>query len=967
MAHQHHRIYTFDLLRGIAVLTMMLAHSVYFFHARDSSFLLSLEGFGNIVSFVTFLLVSGAVAAVAYGGRKQLPDRRLNPRRVFNRVLLLLLAYYLLIFLITGPELLRTEGLARLQLVFDLLSFRFLPGFTEYFPPFIFYATLLGFFPRVFFTISRSLKNLTIVSLVAWLAGWLVYQLPVGELLKPWVALLAGSEGFFRFPLLQYLPVFLIGMYWGHRTLVSHGLPAKQQLSSRLFWFFALVAAVAFVGSLLMGLPLESTFLRWPPSVPFLALGLAFAFLMTVILYAVRQLRQVRLLRDLLLTFGQNALGLFWSHIFLLSLYAIAGGTQVSSPGIFLFLFLLLILLSLALTTFLPFNFRLALTSIRGSHEEHEEMLAEQAIVHLSQDLTTEAVQAKKGLREYFFPDPRTTSRQILRKRHKVGLSLVALAAAAVILPATIEEINLHRQQQRATVWWSDTYAYRQPVSLQTTESFTTIQSGSLVRLQFNHQNLVAEGKSRFDGQDVKLVYWNGQEHLVADSAVEHTNSFDASLAFKAPVDIRAGKTEGFYYLYYGGFIATPSANTPFEATTTVQATFGSEQSFPLIAHVTKSWSLIGEPGDATIAFQVTTSGTYNSPSMTYQVMGTPITGVMNRLDELTWEATIPVATLAPGSYRLQATVNDGDIVQTSQQTGFYRSYPLYVAWTQDWEGYDASQAYLDAIEAIASEYHLPLTHFFNPRIYVTETMSSARAQALTQWVKRRLGLGDALALHLHMFTDFVEQVGIEPKTEPNWGDRGDGYGVPMTAYSQAEQQQIIQKGLDLMVANGFAKPDIFRADGWFANLDTLAALEALGFKADSSARTAYTFGRNKLKGYWNVPATAKPYLPSRTDQNHSAATNTFRLLEIPNNGADSYAFSAAQMIERFTMNFGDGILDDKQQLTYLTHPHWFDAKEQARVRELLSFVSQHTASNDRGPVIFTTTNQITDLWTNGQ
>jgi hypothetical protein len=248
MTQHPHRIYTFDLLRGLAVLTMMLAHSVYFFHNRGNDFLVSVEGFGNTVSFVTFLLVSGAVVSVAYVRHHQggLADRR---RRLLSRVILLTLSYYVLAFVLTWSDLLNVVGFNRIQLALDILSFRYLPGFMEYFPPFIFYSALIALLPGMFLAASRSIKNVIIVSLLALGLGWFLYQLPVGAFSKPWLALLAGGEGLYRFPLLQYLPVFLLGLYWGKRTVESESIKDKARLSFQLALFFSSLAMAAYLAS----------------------------------------------------------------------------------------------------------------------------------------------------------------------------------------------------------------------------------------------------------------------------------------------------------------------------------------------------------------------------------------------------------------------------------------------------------------------------------------------------------------------------------------------------------------------------------------------------------------------------------------------------------------------------------------------------------------------------------------------
>lgn len=948
MTTKHHRIYNFDLLRGLAVLTMMLAHSVYFFHSRDNATILQLESFGNVVSFVTFLLVSGAVTSVVYfhHGAGERPMRR-----AFSRVLVLLVAYYLLVLTLSGADIMRQVGLARIRAVLDILSFRVLPGFTEYFPPFIFYSALIALLPGVFRAASKSFTRVVIVSAVVYLAGWALYRVPVGDLARPWVALLSGAPGMFRFPLLQYLPVFLLGLYWGHRTMVADHLAKKRQLSLALGGLFVLIAGGAWFAATQLGWSLPSIFNRWPPTVPFLSLGLAFAFLMATGFYLVHQFRRLPLLRDLLLMFGQNALGLFWSHIFLLGLYQLAVGRQVSAIGPFLFMFALLILLSLALTTFLPFNFRLALTSIRGSREEQEERLGEEAVFRVSQDVAAEAVIATRGLRRW----------------HKLAITLSAIAVAALVFPATTQEIAVQRQEEGVRKWWSDVYAYRRPVTLRNTEPFVTIKAGTPLAITFDHRRLVEEGKSRADGLDVRLAYWNGDDFVAATSAVTDPNSDRATLRFLAPVDIPGGTAMKYYGLYYGGFVSTDPPSINAATSETLFADTGAEETFPYLADVSQRWNLIGTGEGDTITFHLTTPPPKYTPTVTYQVLETSLSGEMTAAVDNTWEAAIPIGTLEPGAYRVQATVHDGDEVHTSQLTGFYRSYPLYVVWTQDWEGYDVNQAYLDAIESIANQYRLPITHYFNPRIYTTTSISPARAKALTQWVQRRLKGGDDIALHLHMFTDFVEAAGVTVRTEPNWGDGGSGYGVPLAAYTKEEQMQLISHARDLLILNGFGRTDTFRAGGWYANLDTLAALEALGFRADSSARTTYQFGKNRLPGYWNVRPTTEPYYPSRTDQNRSSGRNDFDVLEIPDNGADSYAYSATDMIARFTANYGNGILGDKQQLTYLSHPHWFDAKEQARVRELLAHIRRYGAADDQGPVIFTTTSKIVDLWSDGR
>lgn len=962
MTQSTHRIYTFDLLRGLAVVTMILAHSVYFFHVRDNPTLIGLENFGNTVSFITFLVVSGAVTWVAMfsGGRA---GRPVNGRRVAGRVGMLLLAYYLLALIVTIPDFITAVGWERLRLIGNILSFRFLPGFMEYFPPFIFYAAAIGFWPRLFWTISQRFRYVLVASALTFFGGDLLARLDIGSLWQPWLSLLAGGEGIYRFPLLQYSSVFFLGLFWGHQAVVHDGLAVKRELVSRLGWLALYGAVVAYIITTFTDIPLATMFSRWPPSIPFLALGLAFAFLAANLLYRFHQLRRLPLLRDGLLVFGQNALGLFWSHIFLLKMYEIAGGGQVSSPLIVLGLFLLVVIVSVALTTFLPFNYRLALTAIRGSHEDHEEALERESVFRLSKELAAETAETTTDVGSYFMPNPRTHSKSFLRRRHQFGLTLLAVVAAALIFPIASEELALQRQQRGADVWWDTAVPYRQPLTVQYAASFVNLPVGTTVAIQLNHQTLVEQRKSRADGRDLELVYWDGEEHLIIDPLVISPNQSNTIIKFRTPTPLEGNKPEQFFSLYYGRFFDHVRAPAQLDSATALTARFGVEESRPLIGQVATVWNLIGQPNTNFVTFSLTSTDEHDAATATYSLIDTELTGVMVQTSPTSWTAEVPVDNLTPGVYRLQATLRDADNREfLSTISGFYRSHPLYVAWTQDWEGYDVNQNYLTAIESIANDYQLPITHFFNPSIFISETIKPQRAKSLTQWLQRRITLGDGFGLHLHLFHEFVEKAGVEVREQPNWGDRGDGYGVPLSAYTADEQTILIKYAVDLLFDNGLPQSKMFRAGGWYANLDTFKALERLGFTVDSSARTKYSFGRNRLPGHWDVSTTAQPYFPSRSNQNVTGET-TFPILEIPNNGADSYAFSAAAMIERFTLLFTGDALSEPKQLTYLSHPHWFDDQEQARVREILAHANRYRYSDDTGPVIFTTTENIAKLW----
>jgi hypothetical protein len=330
------------------------------------------------------------------------------------------------------------------------------------------------------------------------------------------------------------------------------------------------------------------------------------------------------------------------------------------------------------------------------------------------------------------------------------------------------------------------------------------------------------------------------------------------------------------------------------------------------------------------------------------------------------WQAQIETSTLPLGKHQIKTLVTIGNTVISSKSTQFNISDPVYITWTIDWEGYDAPDNFLDAMIDVSQAYTIPMTHLFNPRIYTNPEITAERAEHLTNWVKnRQVVYNEEIGLHLHMFPDFVEAAGLEPKLEPVWGGGfSPGYDILTTNYDQTEMFQILEYAKSLFTEKGLGQPRSYRAGAWFANTETLAALEQAEFLVDSSARTKYLFGTNKVAGPWNVSITTQPYNPSTTDQNSSSPPPQFDILEVPNNGADDYAFSAAEMIERFDQNYSGGINHKLVQVTYLTHPQWFNSTRQQNMNQVFSHINQYRFDQDKGPVVPTTLLGIYRAWT---
>src|SRR5690606_28658143 len=120
--------------------------------------------------------------------------------------------------------------------------------------------------------------------------------------------------------------------------------------------------------------------------------------------------------------------------------------------------------------------------------------------------------------------------------------------------------------------------------------------------------------------------------------------------------------------------------------------------------------------------------------------------------------------------------------------------------------GYDVKREHLDTIARQSNEHGVPLTHFFNPRIYTNPNLSPTRAQELTNWViARRDAHGDDIGLHLHMQPDMVRAAGVEvQENATRWGSNlKDGYDVLTSEYTYSDMVKMLNWSKSMFNSRG--------------------------------------------------------------------------------------------------------------------------------------------------------------------
>ncbi|HYU81684.1 MAG TPA: hypothetical protein VFA31_02985 [Candidatus Polarisedimenticolia bacterium] len=406
----------------------------------------------------------------------------------------------------------------------------------------------------------------------------------------------------------------------------------------------------------------------------------------------------------------------------------------------------------------------------------------------------------------------------------------------------------------------------------------------------------------------------------------------------------------------------TPAPNQP-----TLTPTPSLRPALPVAASVdaARRWYLLPDPlvpSAAALTVTFVADPTATGPTLRLRGTGTGVplapTGVANQ-----WAAALDLHGTKPGAHVLEVVerIASGEVVVAAKDVVV--TEPEYVVWTLDFEGDASGDPALATTAAIADEQRIPMTIMWNPRVWTTTQVSAERADAMLAWTKARLAMGDELALHLHMWTDFVRAAGVTSRTVPSWAGRGDGYDVPMTAFNESETRTLIDYSLRLMAEHGLPRPTSFRAGGEFANAANLRAVAAAGFTADCSAVPAGTFGRLPLP--WMLPVDAQPYRPSADDAN---AAGSLSLLEAPTIGGNTYGYDVRTIapIIRADLSYlapvGE-IAATRRAITIVSHPGTIDATERAAITALFDALAPLRYDRDAGPVRFVTLAQLAQAW----
>lgn len=328
------------------------------------------------------------------------------------------------------------------------------------------------------------------------------------------------------------------------------------------------------------------------------------------------------------------------------------------------------------------------------------------------------------------------------------------------------------------------------------------------------------------------------------------------------------------------------------------------------------------------------------------------------------------IGELEPGSYQVRFTADGAE--DAFATVDLHYSHPLYVLVTTDWDFSDPSQQALDFHDLMHEEHPgVLITHFIGPYTFTDPAVSDAREAEIVAWAQRmRDDFDDEIGLHIHPYCNFVEYAGLTCNTKESTVYANDltGYTIGLWAYGDTDFRTLLESADQLFMDSGLGKPVTFRAGGWTATIDTLRALAATGYIADTSANnwarmeewipnpplsTGILYAWN-MENWATINDTSQPYYPNDTDV-LSSEDPTLSILQVPDNAIMVDYVSVEEMTDIFEQNWDGTPLAVPTTYMMGWHPSAsFSDEEKRRVDGLLDLADEFLASEGNGPVVYT-------------
>ncbi|HEX9025840.1 MAG TPA: acyltransferase family protein [Clostridium sp.] len=293
------RDYSIDLFKGFLVIGMILVHAMQFFaNTKISPISEIIINVGNMITFSGFVFCFGYAVQISYM-EKNFKEIYLN---LAKNCFVTLIAFYIsgiAYRLIIGKAPIETKTIVNVILLNDI------PGWSEFLISFAYIniATLILF--KLFKKILGSKKIFFITIIILILTCFIPYEnIKVNQL-----GILIGTKNFACFPILQYMPFYILGMYFKKYNV---GLNKKVLCIS-----FLLTSITVFQYIITNKIPE-----RFPPSIMWI---ISPAFILYLYFLISKFCEEYRKILGPVIILGQNVLvALLLSNIFIFTLKSVS-------------------------------------------------------------------------------------------------------------------------------------------------------------------------------------------------------------------------------------------------------------------------------------------------------------------------------------------------------------------------------------------------------------------------------------------------------------------------------------------------------------------------------------------------------------------------------------------------------------------------------------------------------------------
>ncbi len=290
---------TIDVLKGLLVIGMVLAHAISLLGNEEQTLWLGLRNLINLTAFSGFLFCFGYTCYQAYF--RPSADLPFPYRRTMKTALKPLIAFYISAL---AYRFITANADFDSQTILNIVILRDLPDYSEFLVTFsmtLIIAVLLRKPIRII--IGRFAYFVATIMLILLINLVFTYSGANG-----YIGLLIGMKGYLVFPFLQYFPIFLLGVYF-----------SKQNI-----WYVRWLLVALVVLSLII-LVLDRSYAlmeRFPPSSLWLIVSFAYVYVTAII---AEILSKSRALRHVLASIGGNTLFyLLLSNIVLFSMHTVS-------------------------------------------------------------------------------------------------------------------------------------------------------------------------------------------------------------------------------------------------------------------------------------------------------------------------------------------------------------------------------------------------------------------------------------------------------------------------------------------------------------------------------------------------------------------------------------------------------------------------------------------------------------------